>query len=339
MPVKLDNWKDINRTEPAEKVHRQNVEVREQGRTLDEKLRHAYENYQGKKKTDLKTSSPSSFPIEKGRGKSEGAQPQPKGASLATQNHNTQTVTQQAATTKNGSELTKKAGTTLDPQPNVYRTPTHASSIVNNPQVRAASQFVIGNDKPGLANLLLRGNTPPTPPSVKETKQSQPSHLSDVVQQAQQSVAPKVQAPVASDAGGKLADATDGEVGKKKGEKRSESGDRAEGKGGGLATSRSRASGEGGRLEAASSGVASGSGEPEWVADLKPLGYTVNLDSELKKIETVRRRADWYRKYVEQPKVAAVMARGVELSAALDELFDQVKKNIPPKNSYGVVRG
>lgn len=334
MVVKLDNWKDINQVGSAEKVHRQNVEVREQGKTLDEKLRHAYENYRGKKKAS---------PTESRKGKGEVKQPQPKAASLTTQTKSTQTVTHQTPAPQAGSEPVKKTPTTLDPQPNVYRTPTSApSNTTNNPQVRAASQFVIGNDKPGLANLLLRGNTPPTPPSVKETKQFQPSHLSDVVQQAQQSVAPKVQAPVASDAGGKLADAThrqtDGEVGKKKKEgKETKS---SEGRGKAVAAQNSRLMPDDSRLEAASSGVASDSGEPVWIADLASIGYTVNPASKLdENRDAVRERAEKFRKYVERPKVAEVMARGVELSAALDELFDQVKKNIPPKNSYGVVRG
>lgn len=345
MALKLDNWKDLNQIGSAEKVHRQNEQVREQGKSLDNKLRQAYENYRTKGKTHLKTSSPSSSPAEKGIGKGEGVLSQPKGPTSSSQTDVAKTPTQSTEATRVGSELAKKVETKVNPQPTVYRSATATSSgVANTPQARAASQFVIGTNNPSLANLVLKGNTPPTPPSAKDAKQTQPSHLSDVIQQAQQGVAPKVQAPIASDAGGKLADAThrqaDSEVGKKKGEKRSESGDRAEGKGGGLATSRSRASGEGGRLEAASSGVASDSGEPVWIADLAPIGYTVNPASTLdNNRDEVRERAEKFRKYVEQPKFAEVMARGVKISQALDELFDQVKKNIPPKNSYGVVRG
>ncbi|MBI4125522.1 MAG: hypothetical protein HY466_06320, partial [Deltaproteobacteria bacterium] len=271
MPVKLG---DIRETGSAEKVHKQNNDLREKNRTLDERVRHAFDDFRETKVPPKKTPAGKDGPSEPRRTKGQATAPKhlpnAREAEQAKQIPRQAQVAQTSAENKKGVERGDKL-----PASHVYQQPSDPSAAArkNMPEAQQASRFVVETRGPNLAHLLK--STPPTPPKTEDGKEQAKRGQTEIANQAKETVGPKVQAPVTPDAGGRLADATKSEVGKKKEGEKKEGTERGEGKGA-LAATRSGSAGSGGRLEAASSGVASGSGEQVWIGDLEPLGYTVN---------------------------------------------------------------
>lgn len=326
----LDNWKKIDTIGTPEQTHRQNEKAREQDRGLDKRLRHAFENFRTPKanpdKSPIKTDQPSKPQQPDGQTKLAKHLPEVPKPVPPTHTH---------LATKPSAESPKVHVS------HVYQPPSDpsATAIKNMPQTIAESRFVVDTPKPNnLANLLK--SIPPTPPKTEDGKQQAKANPNtEIFQQAKE--APKVQAPVTPDAGGKLASAAkhDSEVGKKKGGEKKEGTERGEGKGS-LAASRSGSADSGGRLEAAAGGVAGGAGEPEWIIDREPLVHAFNPSTKLEEDELrVLESASKFKKYVLQPRAAEVLARAVHVSEEVGRFLEQIKENIPPRNSYGVVRG
>lgn len=332
MSISNSDWKKLDKISGVEKEHRRNEKALEQDRGLDrdlnQKIQAAFKQYQAK--TDSHKAAESKEPPPTKSRDAILSRP------LATETDGTHPL---------ASDSPKEIKKETHPL-NVYRpSPSPTPSNKDVPHAKAASQFVLAPKQPSLAELLVRkSNTPPTPPTKEQTKKGEiakgeteiPQHTKEAM------ILSKVSPPVASEAGAKLADATkprEGEVGKKK-EKKTEGGEAARGKAAQAAKGREASGGEE-KLEAASSGVAGRGSEAFWVADLPALGYTVNSTGRPdENRDYVRERHEKYSKYVEKKKsVEAFLTRALELSQNLDALFEQVKKNIPPKNSYGVLRG
>lgn len=345
MVLKLDNWKDIKNIDSAEKLHQQNERTREQDRSLDKRLQYAFANFRKTKAPEqgrpAGTDRAANAKLPDDQTKLAKPLPEIKHATQPKHIQRQVQVAQTSAEGRRGVEQNFK----LQPSA-VYQPPFDPVAAQKNvPQTTQASQFVVATPGPSLAHLLK--STLAAPPKAEAgDKKGRGEAEAQTPDLAKPVLTARVQAPIASDAGGKLADATgrqsDGEVGKKKSEK----GQSKEAAGGTSSTQHAgRSTQHEGGLGAASGGVAGDGGEPDWIIDREPLVRAFNPSTKLQVEEArVQESAFKFKKYVLKPRADEVLARAAHVSEEvgkfLEGLEDQINKNIPAQNPYGSgVRG
>lgn len=330
----LDSWKNITKPTDVETRHRRNEDTRHKERTLEEKVKSAFENH---RKGNLQA-------------KREGAVIQEKGAPKGSLSAEGSTQGKIDLKPKN----TQPAGTeTVAKQPikprsegavseNVYKNVPASPPLVKNPlQARAESLFVTTIKEPTLTDLLLkRSSIPPAPPTADEKeKQIKKEAKLDALTVLKELPDPKVKGPIASDAGAKLGDTSKKQESaeKKKDGKKTESRDGAKG----AHAARGADSSEGEqRLEAASSGVTSGGEETAGIEIFNP---ETKLDENLGIVLEKRSLLEKVYKNFSDPRRAEVAEEVLRNALALNEdpeLNRILSRGLAARrNIYGVTGG